>query len=529
MSIDLKVLQNAMETVVKPLWENPTTDWDMRKGGGETYIQEKVLKKAQPYLSEERLQEHPQESVLNALKAHDNLLSSYDFMQAIEFVKQVPETELRDHMVSLLYGPEDLRVRVRRFLEWAKVQPIPETKKKKGIKDVVCSYLLCISNPREYAFCKPSAYNPAVTELLGKSAVQSNSVERILHCGELYLEVLQFLKENYGLEDGNLLDVHSIFYFLQSKENVDQTGWETARGVDPPSDPGLYDLLVERHNVVLYGPPGTGKTREAIHLAAWWRRRFGDDSVAQVTFHPSYCYEDFIEGYRPDANGEGFTLKPGIFKNLCKNAMGDAGRKYLLVIDEINRGDLARILGELITLIEGDKRGEDCCTILQQSGDKFHVPANIYILGTMNTADKSISLMDLAIRRRFLFRSCQPDPDILDTGKVFWNVIEDVRLSQLLIGLNERLVAAGVDRDRALGQSFLLIHKEKTKPLDVLRRRFRYEIIPLVEEYCYTDRSQMGAILGDLMDATGSVNTDVLEDDERFVAALRGLCANGTA
>jgi 5-methylcytosine-specific restriction endonuclease McrBC GTP-binding regulatory subunit McrB len=281
---------------------------------------------------------------------------------------------------------------------------------------------------------------------------------------------------------------------------------------------------MEKHNVVLYGPPGTGKTREALLLGNWWKTTYGGDTVSQITFHPSYCYEDFIEGYRPTPDGAGFRLKDGIFKKICKKAQPEANKKYLLIIDEVNRGDVARILGELITLLEGDKRGPNYKTTLQQSGETdFYVPENLYVLGTMNTADKSISLMDLAIRRRFLFQYFPPNPDVLDEGKNFYDEVAGVRLSGLLVGLNQKLMAMGVDRDRVLGQSFFLIPKEHPNPLTTLRKRFQYEIIPLVEEYCYADRASMARILGDLVEANGLINVDVLEDEERFLSTLKDL------
>jgi 5-methylcytosine-specific restriction protein B len=141
----------------------------------------------------------------------------------------------------------------------------------------------------------------------------------------------------------------------------------------------------------------------------------------------------------------------------------------------------------------------------------------------MNTADKSISLMDLAIRRRFRFVYFKPDPEVLDDGKFFYDEVGGVRLSQLLIGMNQKLVGVGVDRDRVLGHSFFLISKETNNPLNALRNSFRYEIIPLVEEYCYADRSLMIRVLGDLVDDGGLVNEDVIDDDERLTQTLKTL------
>jgi 5-methylcytosine-specific restriction protein B len=535
MNINYDKLRKVIQAYAKPWWNGEVeTKWPWRKGGGEIHVQEKVLKKAAPFLTEEALRRDPNESLTNALKAHFNLLSQFEFMFAKTFIDQVPSEESRDHVLALLYGPEELGARLKRFLQWAKLEPVPDKKMKKGFTPIVASYLLSMSNSRKYPFCKPKAYDSAVMELLGEEAIRRDPVERILHCQEFYKKILDFLEKECGLNDGNFLDVHSMFFCFQEKDIKDGlSAWGRIKetiyppGVTPPkpepSDSLLYTLLMERHNLVLYGPPGTGKTREALLLGRWWKSTYGPETVSQITFHPSYAYEDFIEGFRPTTNGSGFELRDGIFKRLCQKAAAAPDKKFLIIIDEINRGDVARILGELITLLEGDKRGELHQAVLQQSGQTFFVPDNLYVLGTMNTADKSISLMDLAIRRRFLFHYFPPDPDVLDEGKDFLDEIENIRLSRLLIGLNQRLMDVGVDRDRVLGHSFFMIARETPAPLLTLKNRFRYEIVPLVEEYCYADRSLMARVLGDLVEANGAINADVLEDDERFFSALQVL------
>ena len=210
--------------------------------------------------------------------------------------------------------------------------------------------------------------------------------------------------------------------------------------------------LERKGQLILYGPPGTGKTYQARRFAVWWLLkqigRKGADAVlgdsdrlqdaecdlstsqgqragvkqadsgmtasvgllTRVTFHPSYTYEDFIEGFRPDASGAGglsLALEDGVFKRVCRAAQANPGRPYLLLIDEINRGNVAKIMGELLTLLERDKRG--LSVTLPQSKETFSVPANVFLLGTMNTADRSIKLLDAALRRRFAFIECMPD------------------------------------------------------------------------------------------------------------------------
>jgi 5-methylcytosine-specific restriction enzyme B len=211
--------------------------------------------------------------------------------------------------------------------------------------------------------------------------------------------------------------------------------------VPPVSDPELVRLgerLEERKQLILYGPPGTGKTFTARRFLLHWllsaeglnpgeilaepqrsKREWERLStelpgsaaqVTSVTFHPSYGYEDFVEGFRPSAapgSGLRLDLQDGVFLRICKAAAAaDSGKRYVLLIDEINRGNLPRIFGELITVIEADKRGMQ--VTLPQSKQKFAVPENVYIVGTMNTADRSIRVLDAAIRRRFAFtNSCQ--------------------------------------------------------------------------------------------------------------------------
>ncbi|NWF54259.1 MAG: AAA family ATPase [Syntrophaceae bacterium] len=517
MEINLKKLRELIEKHARPRWMQKEKAWHLRDGGGEAYLQD-ILEKASPFLKKENIAKDARSAVLNALKQHYNLLAAYDMMYAIAFINQVDEESFKPRIRELLYGPEDEEIRLRRFLDWAKVESLPGEAKKKGFKLTVASYLLAMTDPRRYPFCKPSVYNKSSFFLIGEEAKKSDPVEKWVHCKEFYSQVLKLLEKDYGLVDGNLLDVHSLLYlFVEKEPPLDPVVKK------PPPDAHLLELLMEKHNAVLYGPPGTGKTREAFQLAHWWRAKFGQESVFQVTFHPSYCYEDFIEGFRPTSDGSGFELKEGIFKRICKKASAAPDINFLIIIDEINRGDVARILGELITLIEGDKRGQNYATLLPISKEPFWVPENLYILGTMNTADKSISLMDLAIRRRFLFYPLRSNPSVLEDNKDFHQEIQGISLSQVLIGINQRLLAAGIDRDRELGHSFLIIPKNKENPLEILRNRFMYEIYPLIEEYCYADRSLVEKILGQMVDQMGILDEEIFDNDEKFIDCLNAL------
>jgi 5-methylcytosine-specific restriction protein B len=277
----------------------------------------------------------------------------------------------------------------------------------------------------------------------------------------------------------------------------------------------IHAILERKGQAILYGPPGTGKTywarKTAFDLAALcaYKRLFSDldaeekakvegsDTVPGLvrlcTFHPAYGYEDFIEGYRPKS-AEGqlvFTLERGIFRAICEDASGKP-EKYILLIDEINRGDIPRIFGELLTILEFDKRGQN--VILPLSGMGFTVPSNLYVIGTMNTADRSIALLDTALRRRFGFVELLPDVGVFGSASVDGSI----PLGPWLNALNERIRAhLGRDgRNLQIGHAYLL---EGAKPVtDFLRfvRILADDIIPLLEEYCYENFGTLTQILG---------------------------------
>jgi 5-methylcytosine-specific restriction enzyme B len=243
----------------------------------------------------------------------------------------------------------------------------------------------------------------------------------------------------------------------------------------------------------------------------------GIGPLTWVTFHPSYTYEDFVEGFRPvDTIGGGLVLRlvDGIFKNICLEAQSNPKQKYIVVVDEINRANLAKVFGELITLFEKDKRGLEIK--LPQSKDPFTIPPNVYLLGTMNTADRSIKLLDAALRRRFAFVELMPDLNLLSGAKV-----NNLPLEDFLETLNRR-IAEKEGREKQIGHSFLLEHGTPVTEPTEFARRFRQEILPLLQEYCYDDIETLKIYIGDKLvdEKNQSLNLEILGDDDALIDVL---------
>ena len=220
-----------------------------------------------------------------------------------------------------------------------------------------------------------------------------------------------------------------------------------------------------------------------------------------TTFHQSYSYEDFIEGIKPimiDGEEDGnvaYHIEDGVFKQLCKKAEMDPENRYAIFIDEINRGNVSAIFGELITLIEQDKRkgaANVMSALLPYSKKQFSVPQNVDIYGTMNTADRSVEALDTALRRRFSFEEMLPKPELLkDKGENGSGQVGEINLEELLMTINERIEAL-VDRDHTIGHAFFM----EVDSLDSLRNVFANKVIPLLQEYFYGDYAKMEMVIG---------------------------------
>jgi len=252
----------------------------------------------------------------------------------------------------------------------------------------------------------------------------------------------------------------------------------------------LKGLLLRKKNVILQGAPGVGKTYVAERLAFSILGEKDHSRVKVVQFHQSYSYEDFVMGFRPDASG--FKLAEGPFYKFCKTAQEDDERSYYFIIDEINRGNLSKIFGELLMLVEGDKRGEKNALRLLYKDEQFFVPANVYIIGMMNTADRSLAMIDYALRRRFAFFDLEP-AFTSDGFRTRQASIGNPKFDALItkVELLNRAIAA----DASLGAGFRIGHSYfcTNELVDDawMSSVVEYELIPLLTEYWFDEPSKI--------------------------------------
>ena len=283
--------------------------------------------------------------------------------------------------------------------------------------------------------------------------------------------------------------------------------------------------IFQELNYILYGPPGTGKTFNTVNYAVAMienkevetlqvedyksvKERFESlkkaGQIEFTTFHQSYGYEEFIEGIKPilEENSKGelsYHIEEGVFKKLCDNATCNPSKNYVILIDEINRGNISKIFGELITLIEKSKRlgrEEETTSKLPYSKKEFGVPKNVYILGTMNTADRSIALLDTALRRRFQFIEMMPDSGVfkkLNKNKEL--LVEGINIKNMLDTMNKRIEIL-YDREHTIGQAYF-IDLVKNPTIENLEDIFNYKIIPLLQEYFYDDYEKIRLVFSD--------------------------------
>ncbi len=291
------------------------------------------------------------------------------------------------------------------------------------------------------------------------------------------------IKVQYTIEDA----IRELFI---SKENIERA----------------KKLLLLKKNIILQGPPGVGKTFFAKRLAYLAIGRKDDDKIKMIQFHQSYSYEDFIQGYRPNDKGS-FELKNGLFYEFCKKAQKDPQNKYFLIIDEINRGNLSKIFGELMMLIEPDKRGKEFAIPLTYSdslNDTFYIPENLHIIGTMNTADRSLAMVDYALRRRFSFIDLEPafSSPSFKQYLISHGVAESLtnQIIKKMSALNEE-----IKNDNNLGCGFKIGHSyfcplpDQEPDATWYKWVIETEIMPLLSEYWFDNPKKVHEKMQELL------------------------------
>lgn len=379
----------------------------------------------------------------------------------------------------------------------------------------------------------------AVNDNIKDSGLPLNVFSRILHCllpftfpvlGDIYdasdiydaLEIEISNKNDicFYVENSSKIKAYRDEYFRFKNMRVfDLISWEINHSGYTPEDE-TQEVSQASLNQILYGPPGTGKTYNVVKYAveliegkktdssqpyseikARYDEYVANGRIKFTTFHQSFSYEEFVEGIRPvieDRYGKEtsvahaettviYRANSGVFKSLCEKAAKNPSMKYVCIIDEINRGNISKIFGELITLIEESKRGT--IAILPYSQKEFHVPANLFILGTMNTADRSIAMLDTALRRRFDFIEMMPQPKLL-------GMCGEINLCEMLMAINER-IEYYYDREHSIGHAYFMNKRGSVKNLDELRNIFNTKIIPLLQEYFFDDYEKIKLILND--------------------------------
>jgi len=396
-------------------------------------------------------------------------------------------------------------------------------------------------NESEWCTVNTSLTNSYTLNILTKNWFGEDwEADQVLnHYDTLATEALKspFVSRSAGEE----YDSFRLHYSLEHLGKYEHEG----RSVSHIRDRAIKDyakVLRQKKQVIFYGPPGTGKTRLAMEVRDYITGPDWEERSCIVQFHQSYSYEDFIESIRPRLAGaqEGameFEYRNGAFKELCLKAMRkeNQDKEYVIVIDEINRGNISSIFGELIMLLEETYRSPDHAVKLPYTREAFYIPKNVFLIGTMNSADKSAIDIDIALRRRFHFIRLDPDIEVLSrelTAASCSNISSDdkkysIQPVKVLSGINKLIISdRNLGRDYALGQSFFL-PRDGNLTLGDLVETLRGTVIPLLEEYLLISPKFRQSLEAIGMKFQGSYiqadnDTTIMEYLNRFASIIEG-------
>jgi hypothetical protein len=453
-------------------------------------------------------QDNPSKSINKAIAAIQRACTTVKLPLGIFFTAPERQREFAK-MLHPILGNEQIYWSFyeiyNKMLSWAFQQH-----ERQGVGVLLCTTILSFWKPNDFMAIDRSKINSFLDKIGEPLLSEHLSYPEYQRIMDLMRRIRDITPE---LKSADMLDMQ-MFYYMASPPPP------------PPPPPGGQEHTTPRPsrpldelNLILYGPPGTGKTYK---LKNEYMPKF-DGRCEMVTFHQSYSYEDFVEGIKPilgdgDKKEVGYDIKPGIFKQIVIRALADHDNDYAIFIDEINRANISKVLGELITLIERDYRlvwegnkwsdglngSRGLKVKLPYSNDEFGVPNNLYIIGTMNTADRSIALLDTALRRRFSFVELMPDikaiPDKPES-------VGGVDLRKLLEAMNRRICVL-YDRDHQIGHTYLM----KISSWDELKKAFIEKIIPLLQEYFFDDWEKIQQVLGDLKEGEPIIRSETCKE-----------------